>query len=60
MKSWIFAASSAVFVAGCGAGVVEGNYVSVANTADNSAGEAAASNASATTPAANVAIGRWV
>lgn len=61
MKSWIFAMSSALFVAGCGAGVTEGNYAAVANAAGKSADEPPTSNAGAApAPGANVAIGRWV
>lgn len=62
MKSWIVAASSALFIAGCG-GATEGNNVAAANATESPANATTASNTSAPAPAAgatNVAIGRWV
>lgn len=56
MKSWIIAASSALFVAGCGGGAATNNGVAEApanGVAENNAAAPAAA-------AANVAIGRWV
>lgn len=58
MKSWIVAASSALFIAGCG-GATEGNNSATANAAEGPGASTASAAAPAAT-AANVAIGRWV
>ncbi|HST35445.1 MAG TPA: hypothetical protein VLK25_02290 [Allosphingosinicella sp.] len=58
MKSWIFAASSALFVAGCGGAAGTGNAAG-GNAAEAPANAAVEANASAPAAATNVAIGRW-
>ena len=60
MRNWIIAASSALFVAGCGGGA-ETNNMAVGNVAAAPPNASSASNAAAPAPAAaSVAIGRWV
>ena len=61
MRHWVIAASSALFVMGCGSTAATNN-VAVGNGAEAQANGAQQANAAAPAPAAgaNVAIGRWV
>jgi len=60
MKTWVIAASSALFVAGCGGSATTDKAAENAAGAPPKGVEAQASAAAPSVGTANVAIGRWV